>query len=141
MRHSKDWKADLHLPREVQSLATRERELATFVYRNGSATAKDIEAALCNEITNAAIRSMLTRLCNKKILKKRRNTVWTTRNARRTAFIYFPAVDHAGVKLRAIEQVASDYFDGSIEDLAKLTEQLLSEDMPEKLVAGRTPSN
>lgn len=95
------------LPRQVRDLARRERELATAIYIGGSATAKEIEARLGLQLTNGAVRSMLNRLVDKGILKRRPS-------GRGKALVYVAALTNDCVRERALRQLAQDHFDGSM---------------------------
>jgi predicted transcriptional regulator len=124
---SRDWRAvggPLELPPQVLALAPREREIATVVYRLRSARAKEIEDHFAGELANASIRSMLMRLCKKRILKRRRITV-SKPGARRIAYLYLPAIGADTVREGALRQVAMDHFDGSLSEMANLALNLL----------------
>lgn len=114
----------LELPPQVLDLAPREREIATVVYRLRSARAKEIEDHFAGELANASIRSMLMRLCKKRILKRRRITV-SKPGARRIAYLYLPAIGAETVREGALRQVAMDHFDGSLSEMASLALNLL----------------
>jgi predicted transcriptional regulator len=101
------------LPPQVRSLADREREVATIVYRRGASTAIDVERRLSAKITNAAVRSMLVRLTKKGILVREGGT-----RGRGQQCVYLPAITLADVKERALRQLASRYFQGSMLTLA-----------------------
>ena len=128
------------LPPQLQLLAWRERQIASTIYLEGPMTAKALETRLCDRLSNAVIRSMLVRLCNKGILKRRKRMVLCKEGARRIAFIYLPAIDTEDVRQSALRQFAEDYFGGSLLMVAQLSIGLLhdepgSENMP-GLVAG-----
>ena len=114
----------LELPPQVLDLAPREREIATVVYRLRSARAKEIEDHFAGELANASIRSMLMRLCKKRILKRRRITV-SKPGARRIAYLYLPAIGADTVREGALRQLAMDHFDGSLSEMASLALNLL----------------
>jgi predicted transcriptional regulator len=97
------------LPPQVARLAKREREIAAVVYGEGACTAKEIEPRIFPPISNGALRSMLVRLVNKGILKRK----WGKRG-RGQQFIYVPSITSVEVKRRAIQQVSDLYFDGSL---------------------------
>ena len=114
----------LELPPQVLDLAPREREIATIVYRLRSARATEIEDHLAGELANASIRSMLMRLCKKRILKRRRITV-AKPGARRIAYLYLPAIGADTVREGALRQLAMDHFDGSLSAMTNLALNLL----------------
>lgn len=98
--------ATLRVP-ALTRLAPRELEVATIVYLNTGITAREVEAALSSPITNAAIRSMLNRLVDKGILRRRRGE---------GKFYYSPALLLPSIQERALERVVDDYFAGSLSD-------------------------
>ena len=116
--------SSLELPPQVLDLAPREREIATIVYRLRSARATEIEDHLAGELANASIRSMLMRLCKKRILKRRRITV-AKPGARRIAYLYLPAIGADTVREGALRQLAMDHFDGSLSAMTNLALNLL----------------
>lgn len=115
------------LPPQVQHLAGRERELASKVYLHGPMTAEALGARLSARLSNSAIRSMLTRLCNKGVLTRRKRTP-TASSARSLAFVYLPAITPDLTKRRALEQLADDYFGGSLIFVLQTAVELLKGD-------------
>ena len=115
------------LPPEVRSLAVRERELASTIYREGPMTAKVLEGRLSDRLSNGAIRSMLVRLCAKGILKRRKRTILSSAGARRIAFLYLPAIGTEDVRHSALKQVAEDFFGGSLLMVAQASIEMLHE--------------
>jgi predicted transcriptional regulator len=99
------------LPAEVLKLYRREREIAEIVYANGLATANDVQAALSDPLTNAAIRSMLNRLVRKGILSRRPKDDGVE-------YVYYPVVTHEVSQERALRELAEDFFGGSLEEAA-----------------------
>jgi predicted transcriptional regulator len=90
-------------------LAPREREIATIVYAHGMISAEEARLHLVKPHSNSAIRSMLTRLEAKGVLRKRKAG---------NRYLFGPAV--AGHKLReeALRRLCDDYFGGSPLDAA-----------------------
>ncbi|HEY5711663.1 MAG TPA: BlaI/MecI/CopY family transcriptional regulator [Allosphingosinicella sp.] len=90
-------------------LAPREREIASIVYANGMLSAEEARRHLVKPLSNSAIRSMLTRLEAKGVLRKRKVG---------NRYLFGPAV--AGQKLReeALRRLCDDYFGGSPLDAA-----------------------
>ena len=105
-------------------LPPREQEVATIVYLNTSITAVEVEAALSNAITNAAVRSMLTRLVDKGVLRRRK---------REGKFFYSPALLLPDVQERALERVVDDFFGGSFADASRRFVTLMRAADPEAL--------
>jgi predicted transcriptional regulator len=90
-------------------LAPREREIADIVYANGMLSAEEVRRHLVKPLSNSAIRSMLSRLETKGVLRKRKVG---------NRYLFGPAV--AGQKLRevALRRLCEDYFGGSPLDAA-----------------------
>lgn len=107
------------LPAGVQSLAPRERELAAAIYTHGPMTAERLRERLSLEITNAAVRSMLSRLCRKGVLKRRAEDGREQARGQGKAFLYLPLLTPDLVRRQAMEQLAKDYFEGSMLDVAQ----------------------
>lgn len=125
-RHvSQSDKGAINLPPQIQLLAWRERQIASIIYREGPMTAKALQARLADELTNAAIRSMLVRLCTKRILRRRKRTILCKEGARRVAFLYLPAIGTDDVVQSALRQFAEDYFGGSLLMVAQASIGLL----------------
>ena len=107
------------LPREVECLFRREREIATIVYELGAATANDVQSRLSSPVANGSIRSMLNRLVKKGILVR-----WRPRNA----FIYMPALTRKDSREGALVRFADDYFGGSVHRAAQAMSQLVQKE-------------
>jgi predicted transcriptional regulator len=114
------------LPPQVETLAKREREVATIVYQSGACTAFDVEQRLSSKLTNASVRTMLIRLMNKGILWRERPT-----RGRGQQCIFLPSITPAHVSERALAEVANRYFGGSLLSLAsKVSEMAESHHRP-----------
>ena len=107
------------LPREVEMLGRREREIATTVYLLRAATANEVCDNLSTLLTNASVRSMLNRLVAKGILK---------RILSGNAFVYLPALTSSESRALALKRFAEDYFAGSVQQAAVAMRALLSSD-------------
>ena len=103
-------------------LPAREQELATIIYLDGEATATELEKALSASITNSAIRSMLTRLVAKGILRSRKEG---------KKFVYRPAVFDERTRELALTRVTEDYFDGSLASATMCLLRMLLKAEPE----------
>ena len=108
-----------NLPQEVQRLFPREREIASIVYSQGLATAAQVEQQLSEPICNAAVRSMLNRLVRKGVLTR-------ARCGPAGAFVYGAALTRTAARERALQQFAAEFYDGSLEHLAKAVARLSS---------------
>lgn len=109
--------ADFEIPLEVRQLFRREREIATYVYSRGCATAKEVGKTVASDLTNPAIRSMLNRLVRKGILTRLELPA-------PLPFIYAPGMTTLSVREQALKQLADDLFDGSLRDLASAIVEL-----------------
>ncbi len=103
------------LPTAIAQLATREREVALIVYHTAGATAHDVEAKLGAKLSNAAVRSMLSRLVRKGFLRRRAKRTGT--RGRGQEFIYLPTLMGSDVRSRAIRRVSQEVFSGSLEQM------------------------
>ena len=90
---------------KVSWLAPREREVAEIVYARGEASATDVCSALSDPITNAAVRSMLTRLHAKGVLRRRKEG---------KRYVYVPAATDQAAREAALRKISRDYFGGSL---------------------------
>lgn len=88
-----------------ERLPEREREIATIVYHRGEASPREIQLVLSDGLSNSAIRSMLTRLVGKGVLKRRKEG---------NKFFYLPAVGGREVEENALKRIVNDYFGGSV---------------------------
>ena len=118
--------ATLHTP-ALTKLPPREQEIATIVYLHTDVTARELEVALSNEITNSAIRCMLSRLVRKGLVRRRKGQGKT--------FIYSPALLLPDIQERALERLADDYFDGSLYQATLRLMALIERHEPEALTA------
>jgi predicted transcriptional regulator len=94
---------------KVSWLPPREREIAEIVYAEGEASAAEVCRALPDPLTNAAVRSMLSRLRAKGVLRRRKEG---------NRYYYAPAVSDQAAREAALRKVSRDYFDGSLLDTA-----------------------
>ena len=102
------------LPPQVLNLPRCERELAIIVYLEGGMTAKLLEARLPRKLSNSALRAMLQRLCCKGILCRHKVNGSHVTSDRRIPYFYTPAITPEIVRALALQQIARDYFDGSL---------------------------
>jgi len=110
--------ADDEAPNVLDRLPPREREVAIVVYRRGSATANDVCERLSDPISNAAVRSMLTRLVAKGVLVRRREG---------KRFHYLPAqLDDK--RESALRRLSREHFGGSLSRTAAAVAMLIVAD-------------
>lgn len=93
----------------IDRLPPRERQIAQIVYARGEASANEIILALPDALSSAAVRSMLSRLITKGVLRRRRDG---------KRFLYVPATANPAARDAALRRVSRDYFGGSLTDAA-----------------------
>ncbi len=89
----------------LHRLPPRERQVAEIVHQRGEASATEILDALPEPLSNGAVRSMLTRLQRKGVVRRRRDG---------KRFVYLPAKANPAVRDAALRRVSREYFDGSL---------------------------
>ena len=105
---------------QLSWLPRREREIADIVYAQGEASAAEICRALPDPLSNAAVRSMLTRLEKKGVLRRRKQG---------NRHFYAPAATDQAARESALRRVSRDHFGGSLaETVAQLLEMLRSDE-------------
>lgn len=105
-------------PALLRRLPPRERQLAMIVWRAGEASATEIQGALPDAVSNAAIRSMLGRLEAKGVLVRYRYG---------RKYLSAPAlVDRTGEA--ALRKLSRDHFSGSMSRAAAAMASLLVSD-------------
>lgn len=97
------------LPSLLKRLAPREREIAEIVHKRAEVTAEEIRAAMTPPISNSAVRTMLTRLIAKGVIRKRKIG---------KRFVYLPARPCEQMREEAFQRLTQDYFEGSLRDAA-----------------------
>jgi predicted transcriptional regulator len=110
------------LPPQVEALVGREQEIARIVFGRGASTAKDVQARLSADISNAAVRSMLMRLVAKGVLQLERGHRGPGQPS-----IYVPTSTSHEVKRRALRQLCDRYFEGSLLNLVVAALNVLQE--------------
>lgn len=115
------------LPREVERLFPRMREIARIVYLNGSATAREIQDAIEDPLTLYGIRTMLNRLIRRGIIKSRKS-------GRHREIIYLPGILNDGIRELALARMIEHDFDGSCQTALQSTLLLI------RAEADRTPN-
>ena len=92
----------------TQDLSRRERQIMQVVFAKGPTTAKQIVAEVPDPPSRTAIRTILTILVDKKMLKHRRVG---------REFVYSPTASREKASRGALETVLRTFFGGSIENL------------------------
>ncbi|MFP5330568.1 MAG: BlaI/MecI/CopY family transcriptional regulator [Alphaproteobacteria bacterium] len=103
-------------------LPQRERQIAEIVELRGEASASEILDALPDPISNAAVRSMLSRLEAKGVIRRRREG---------KRFLYRPTEAGRAARDAALRRVSRDFFDGSIACAAAAMIALRDAEQPE----------
>jgi len=109
------------LPRELDRLFPRMREIAAIVYANGSATVKDVQATITDDLEVYGIRTLMNRLAQKGVLKRRKS-------GRHSEILYLPAILNDNVREAALERLVDQYFSGSRAEALQSTLRLISRD-------------
>lgn len=106
----------------VPPLSRREREVMDIVHAHGQVTAKQIRAQMADPPTNAAVRSIL------RILVERRHLTYTQQGPR---YVYSATAPAQAVRRSALKHVLQTFFGGSVEGamaaLLELEESKLTE--------------
>ncbi len=108
-------------PPEQLRLVGRERQVAGIVYALSSATAREVEAQLNPAITNAAVRSMLVRLVQKKVLT--RSGVICAKGG--VEYVYLPRARQTEFEFTALKRLSEDFFDGSLHKTARFLSEMI----------------
>lgn len=94
----------------LHRLPPRERQVAEIVHRRGEASAAQIIDALPDSLSSAAVRSMLSRLQAKGVIRRRRDG---------KRFVYMPMRVGPAAREEALRRVSRDFFDGSLAEAAE----------------------
>lgn len=119
-----------YIPPQVKDLPPREREIAEIIYGDGAMTAKSVGDRVYPELSNSALRSMLTRLCAKGILRREKLTGSRIGGDRKIPFVYFPSITVDAMRHSVLRQITRDYFDGSLLFVLWTAIELLNDDLP-----------
>lgn len=111
------------LPPEINRLHPRMREIASIVYLSGGATAKDVQEQIDDPLTIYGIRTMLNRLANKGLVKRRRS-------GRHSEIMYLPGLMNDPIKAIALRRLIAENFEGSVSDALQFALRLLSTGRP-----------
>lgn len=112
---------------QVSRLPRREREVAEIVFARGEATAVEVVDALSAPISNAAVRSMLTRLEAKGVLNRRKEG---------KRFFYAPAGTGEAARKAALRWLALEQYGGSLAALAAAALDLAKAELDAAIRAG-----
>lgn len=104
-------------------LSRRERQIMDALYRHGSATASEVQAALPNPPTNAAVRAKLRVLEEKGYVKHVQDG---------PRYLYRPLLRAEHARRTAITHVLQTFFAGSIEQAMAALLRLRENDLTSK---------
>lgn len=87
-----------------ETLSRREREMMNIIFARGRATATEVMEALADPPSYSAVRATLRILEQKGHLKHQHDG---------TRYVYLPTVNRDKVRLSALDQLLTTFFDGS----------------------------
>ena len=123
------------LPACVRKLKGREREVATVVYEHGASSAQDVAGRLSTRLSSSAVRSMLMRLVGKGVLMREAGR----KGGARCKSIYFPPSATNEGREDALRELADQYFDGSLVEMA-MTALWIHQSQPQRGSRRVTPA-
>lgn len=91
-------------------------------------TAKDLEVRLPRDLSNSAIRAMLARLCNKRVLERRKVEGSHSPTDRRIPYVYSPAITPEATRKKILKDLARDHFNGSLLLVARTTMAVIEDE-------------
>jgi len=89
---------------KIQQLSRREREMMNIIFTNGRATATDVMEAMAEPPSYSAVRATLRVLEQKGHLRHQHDG---------TRYVYIPTVNRDRVRVSALDQLLTTFFDGS----------------------------
>jgi predicted transcriptional regulator len=89
---------------KIQQLSRREREMMNIIFEKGKATATEVMEAMAEPPSYSAVRATLRVLEQKGHLKHQHDG---------TRYVYLPTVNRERVRLSALDQLLTTFFDGS----------------------------
>lgn len=87
-------------------LSRRERQLMDMIYQMGHASAKDIQVHHQDKLSNSSIRTFLSIMVEKGLLKKKKEG---------KKYLYYPTKPRQGAAKSALNRMVQTFFGGSIE--------------------------
>ncbi len=95
------------MARKDEQLSRRERQIMEIVYRNGSASAAEVHAAMADRPSYSAVRALLRVLEGKGHLRHRQDG---------PRYVYSPTVPRDRARRSALQRVVGTFFAGSVSD-------------------------
>ena len=92
------------MPKTTETLSRREREMMNIIFARGQATATDVMEAMAEPPSYSAVRATLRILEQKGHLKHQHDG---------TRYVYLPTLNREKVRLSALDQLLTTFFDGS----------------------------
>lgn len=93
-----------HMLKNQQLLSRREREIMNIIFARGKATATEVMEGMTDPPSYSAVRATLRILEQKGHLKHQPDG---------TRYVYLPTVNRERVRLSALDQLLTTFFDGS----------------------------
>jgi predicted transcriptional regulator len=93
-------------------------EVASAVYQRGGLTAIQVMQSLSKTMSNSSVRTTLQRLESKGVIKRRRE-------GKRD--VYFPFSREPQIRKKVLVWVASEHYDGSLDDMLREAIELVNE--------------
>ena len=103
----------------VDRLPPRERQIMSIILARGEVSADEVRTTLPDPISDAAVRSMLTRLVAKHMLSRRKQG---------RKFLYRSAAGDSNALEAAVRRLSRDYFGGSLARVAAIAAALVVSD-------------
>lgn len=92
------------MPKTTETLSRREREMMNIIFARGQATATDVLEGMADPPSYSAVRATLRILEQKGHLKHQHDG---------TRYVYIPTLNREKVRLSALDQLLTTFFDGS----------------------------
>ena len=108
---------------EKPGLSRREREVMDIVYATEGITANEVEDAMSDPPTNAAVRAILRSLIAKGHLRHEHDG---------PRYVYFPTVPRVEARRSAMAHVMETFFSGSLEGAMATLLEVGSEDLSDE---------
>ena len=113
------------MPKTTETLSRREREMMNIIFAHGQATATEVMEGMADPPSYSAVRATLRILEQKGHLRHQHDG---------TRYVYLPTVNREKVRLSALDQLLTTFFDGSAANVvATLIEKQRGKMTPDEL--------
>ena len=113
------------MPKTTETLSRREREMMNIIFARGQATATEVMEGMADPPSYSAVRATLRILEQKGHLRHQHDG---------TRYVYLPTVNREKVRLSALDQLLTTFFDGSAANVvATLIEKQRGKMTPDEL--------